>query len=450
MPEFDPNHRIILSRAIASWFVRRDGKYYDIDNYTTKLALPDVQAICIERFADEFAHIPLSKDLIRAAFKASFNTLTTPAAERVGTWSGSVLSAPGCSDRLLRHRGTVSINTWTKPTYRSHGINAAEYGCADEFFSWIFPRHHERTRALDWLAWNLQHESDKPGWCLFLYSDKKGTGKSKFATLCEALFGKRNTAREYSASKLTGRFNVPVLTSKLVIGEEIKLQTGSGTSNALKTYITEDRVLGEMKGVDAQMIEQRCCFVFTSNHPPLWIEPDERRYYVLNIDHDGHASGPRSNEFVQLMIQIDELLADETALARLYNALMSRELSPDFNAKSLNITQHSTDIMRQVQNAAQQVSTELLREHLDQAGCNCIAESELVSFVQQTLRGNIETIRHKMTELGWHRHTLKWGGVDHNRVLWIRDGYSAYRGRLKAPDGTTSPIASPLAEEARL
>ncbi|MDE4063689.1 primase-helicase family protein [Phaeobacter gallaeciensis] len=450
MSKFDPNHRIILSRAIASWFVRRDGKYYDIDKYTTKHSLPDVQAICLQRFAEELPHIPLSTDLIRAAFKASFVTLTTSPDERVGTWSGSVLGAPGCSDRLLRHRGTVAINTWTKPTYRSLGINAAEYGCADDFFSWIFPRHEERTRVLDWLAWNLQNESEKPSWSLLLYSDKKGSGKSKFAKLCEALFGARNTAREYNANKLTGRFNVPVLTAKLVIVEEMKLQAGSGTSNALKTYITEDRVLGEMKGVDAQMIEQRCCFVFTSNHPPLWIEPDERRYYVLNIDHDGHASGPRSDEFVQLMIQIDELLTDDTALAKLYNALMSRELSPDFNAKSLNIARHSTDIMRQVQNAAQQVSTELLREHLDQAECNCIAESELVTFVQQQLKGNIETIRHKMIELGWHRETLKWGGVDHKRALWIRGGYSAYRGKLKAPDGSSSPITSPLEEEARL
>ena len=450
MPEFDQNHRIILSRAIASWFVRRDGKYYDIDNYTTKLSLPDVQAICIDRFADEFANIPLTNDLIRAAFKASFNTLNSPPDQRVGTWNGTVVSVPGCSERLIRHRGTISINVWTKPVYRTLGINAADYGCAAEFFSWIFPRDEERERALDWIAWNLQHEDDKPGWSLFLYSDKKGTGKSKFTTLLEALFGKRNTAREYSANKLTGRFNVPILTSKLVIGEEMKLQAGSGTSNALKTYITEDRILGEMKGVDAQMIEQRCCFVFTSNHPPLWIEPDERRYYVLNINHDGHASGPRSEEFVKLMVKIDELLADETALARLHNALIARVPSPDFNPKSLNIAKHSTEIMRQVQNAAPQVSTELLREHLDRQNLNCIAEGELVIYVQQTLRGNVETIRHKMTELGWHRHSLKWGGVDYDRVLWVREGYSAYRGRLTAPDGTSSPIVSPMEEEVRL
>lgn len=440
MNKFDENDRIKLSRAIASWFVRRDGKYYDIDNFTTKLSLPDVQSICIERFADDFPNIELSRDILSATFKASFSILSTPADQRVGTWDGKVLSEPGNTERLVRHRGLVSINTWTRPAYRSLGINAADYGVAEEFFNWLFPREPERNRVLDWLAWNLQNENDKPAWALFLYSEKKGTGKSKFTTLFEALIGKENVSRAYSVSNLTSRFNMPTLTSKLVIAEEVKLQAGTQASNALKTFITEPNSMSEMKGMEAQMVEQRCCFILTSNHAPLWIEPDERRYYVLDIDHEGHASGPRTDKFIDLMVRLDALIADPASVARLYNALMTRELSPDFNAKSLSITKHATAIMQQIQNTATQVSTEALREHLDGQNTNYIAEADLVTYVQQTLRGNVETIRHKMTELGWHRQKVKWGGVDYDRVLWVRGDYSVYRGQLVAPDGTKTAI----------
>lgn len=450
MSKYEEQNRIKLSQAIASWFVRRDGKYYEIDNFTTKLSLPDVQAICLERFAEDYPEIEFSRELLTATFKATFTSLSTSADQRVGTWNGKVVSEPGNTNRLVRHRGQVSINTWTEPAYRNLGINSADYGVAGEFFTWILPREAERQRVLDWLAWNLQHEDDKPAWALFLYSEKKGSGKSKFTALFEALIGKENVSRANSVSHLTSRFNMPTLTSKLVIAEEVKLQAGTQASNAMKTYITEPSSMSEMKGMEAQMVEQRCCFLLTSNHAPLWIEPDERRYYVLDIDHDGHASGDRTDDFIDLMVRLDELIADPAAVARLYNALMTRELAPDFNAKSLNIARHSTAIMQQIQRAAPQVSTERLREHLDAHALNSISEAELVDYVQRTLHGNVETIRHKMTELGWHREKLKWGGVDYDRVLWVRGGYSAYRGQLQAPDGSRSPITSAIEEEARL
>ena len=45
-----------------------------------------------------------------------------------------------------------------------------------------------------------------------------------------------------------------------------------------------------------------------------------------------------------------------------------------------------------------------------------------------------------MLELGWHKMTVKWGGVDYQRVIWFRPGHSVQRGKVIAPDGTTTPI----------
>ncbi len=151
MSKYEEQNRIKLSQAIASWFVRRDGKYYEIDNYTTKLSLPDVQAICFERFVEDYPDIELSRELLTATFKATFTSLSTSPDQRVGTWNGKVVSEPGNTNRLVRHRGQVSINTWTKPAYRNLGINSADYGAAEEFFTWILPR--ELSGDVCWIGW---------------------------------------------------------------------------------------------------------------------------------------------------------------------------------------------------------------------------------------------------------------------------------------------------------
>jgi hypothetical protein len=438
-----------LSEAIAAWFVRRDGKYYEIDNYTVALALPDVQAICIERLREDMPELA-TKENLKAAFKRSFTQLDAPATQRVGTWDGRVICTPGTPERLVRRRGLVSINVWQTPQYRQLRVNAEDWGPVREFLAWMFPREDERIRFLDWLAWSLQNEDQKPNWAPFLYSDRKGTGKSSLAAVATALFGPANTATQNNVDKLTGRFNMSLLLSKFVVSEEVKLQAGTRASNTLKTFITEPTVMAEMKGREAVPIEQKCCFLMTSNHLPLWIEPDERRYWIAEINHDGYASGPRSKEFTEIVSRVHEMLTDPEAVARLYNALMRRELAPDFSGKTLNIAIHSTDVMRRIQNAAPLVTTERLREYLDGRGKTHIPEFELVAFFKDELKTNPETLRHKMIELGWSRRSVKWGGVDYARNLWLRPGYTAYRGEITAPDGSRFPIASAMEEEMRL
>jgi phage/plasmid-associated DNA primase len=56
------------------------------------------------------------------------------------------------------------------------------------------PEQAQRDMLLDWVAWNLQNEGNKPTWAIMLYSETKGTGKSTIAKVLTALFGEANTA----------------------------------------------------------------------------------------------------------------------------------------------------------------------------------------------------------------------------------------------------------------
>lgn len=450
MTDFNENHRRTLSRAIATWFVRRDGKYYDVTNRNVPLSSEDAKQISIHRLQAEFPDIALSPELLKAVFKASFVQLSFTVGEAIPVWNGKVLCRPDIDRALILDQGSVSINSYTRPRYRDLRVNHDGMGVFGRFLDWIFPREPERQLFLDWLAWCLQNESDKPNWAPLLYSRTKGSGKSTLAEILAYLFGRENTMTQNNVSKLTGRFNMEVLLSKFIISEEVEIKPGSPASNAVKTYLTERDAVAEFKGREASRIEQCCCFLFTTNHMPLWIEQDDRRFYVIELDHDGHSSGPRAQEFAALVAQVKETLENDVALAALYTALIQRVPSEQFNAKSLNTALLSTDIMKRIQASNGRVSTENLREHLDGRSINAISEADLTRYFQEQLRANPESIRHHMSDLNWHRLSVKWGGVDYARSLWVRDGYSMYRGKLRSPDGTEIPFSTDLEEEARL
>lgn len=195
----------------------------------------------------------------------------------------------------------MAINAWKRPNYRSLGVGEADDRLLDALLERVFTHAPDRRVFKDWLAWCLQNEADQPGWAIMLYSRRKGTGKSSLCRLVGKLFGAENSFTQNGIEQLTGRFNMPLLASKLIVSEEIKLTPGSKAGNTLKSYITEKETAAEFKGKDVQRVRQCCCLLFTSNNMPHWIEADDRRYYVIDCDHDGHAAGPEADGFAEFM-----------------------------------------------------------------------------------------------------------------------------------------------------
>jgi hypothetical protein len=433
-------HVTTLTRALCTWFVQRDCKFFDVTNLNTALSAKDVQRIAVARFRDEFGDVPQDSNILKAVFARAMGQTHNHAEETIAIWGGRRACLPGNPERIIVHRGVAAINTWSLPDYRRVGVTEADYGVAGAFFAWLLPREAEREMVLNWLAWNLQHEADRPTWAPFLYSRTKGSGKSTFAALVAKLFGETNSVTQNSVDGLVGRFNMTSLHSKLVIAEELQLKQDGPQANALKTFITEGTTLAEFKGREAERVAQWCCFLLTTNHLPLWIEAQDRRYYVVEIDHDGHAAGTRSAEFASLVDRLKRAMADPVQVAKLYNALMTKPLPDTFDAKTLNVVRDATDVMKRIHEASRQVTVEQVEEHLNSLGVNVMPEAELARFVQEKLRGNVNAIRHTMTELGWLKQALKWGGKDYARAIWVRPGFSVDRGRVHGLNGWSQGI----------
>src|SRR6056297_4095760 len=405
-----------LTAAISSWYVRRDSKFYDVDRPTVKLSKDDVQRACLIRFAEEIDGFdPSDREVLKQAFARAIDQKHGVPGQTIPVWDGSSSCDPGNAGPHISHRGVVALNTWRKPHYRKLDHVDADWGVAGEFFEAVFQREKEREKFLDWLAWCLQNEAEKPAWAPFLYSETKGSGKSTLCQLVGRLFGDENTTVQNNVDKLTSRFNSTVLTKKLVICEEVNLRPDSSQGNALKTYITEEEVLTERKGVDAEKVRQRCCFLFTTNHLPLWIEPEDRRYYLIEIDHDGHATGPKADEFAALVARLYDFMDDERAIAGLYRALMERKIDDRFSAKTLNVERDATPLMRRVQGASEQTVRAQLAELLDERGQHVVPESAVVQLIREVLKQNPNSTRHMMVELGWSKFQVKWDGCDYAR-----------------------------------
>ena len=440
-----------LIRLLASRYVRRENRFYHIDRPNEALNRRDVEQSFIQTVVRELPELPHDPATLKLVFRTAIELLQSDPRRSIPIWGGQQASFPGNEARLIwNETGTVTINTWRRPAYRTRGVNAANYGRFQPLFETLFPNAQERDRVLDWVAWTFQNEGDRPNWALLLYSKAKGTGKSTFCDVLRHLHGVENSTTQNNVDKLVSRFNRTVLQSRLVISEELSLRSESTQSNTLKTLITEETTMAEAKGREPEVVKLISCFVFTTNHLPSWLEPGERRYYVVQTDHEGHASGPRAAEFSGIVAEVYEALANPDEVAALYNALIHRELNENYNAKSLNTERDGTAIMKQLLGTSGETVLDQLAEFLDSEGLDVIPQATVQSHVTSELRQNGNRTRHMMQELGWTQHKVKWGGVDYSRVVWVKPGHHVADGNLIRPDGTTETIGDHIMREAGL
>jgi hypothetical protein len=420
---------------MAKAFVRRDGKFYSVDNPRRPLSRKDVERMSFHMFEDRDQGFVPSSNLLKNVYVRAIHDMHSLRDQAIPVWLGSQRCDAGNTEKLVWDGGAVAINTWSKPTYRRFGKYFANMGLFGDFLEIFFSREQDREFFLNWLAWCLQNESEKPGWAPFFYSEGKGTGKSTLCQIVSRLFGENNTAIQNNVDKLTSRFNMTVLNSKLVISEELKLDAKDKTKgNALKTYITEEWTVSEIKGQEAERVQQSACFLFTTNHLPMWIEAEDRRYWVVDVNHDGHASGPMAAEFAELCGNLKANVKLDAFAWQLYSAMMEKEIPQDFDAKTLNIAKQSTPIMKVIQSSSTRVTLEMLQEALDELGLNAIPQTKLVELATQRLRQSPEAAKHLMSELKWQKVKVKWGAIDYARSLWVRSRYHAGDGIIVGPD----------------
>ena len=427
-------------RIVSSWYVKKNNAYHDVENLQVKYQPHDIKQVIVQRMVETFPLWQLSdqgwRDFFKLLLDPPVNNLNPE--RSIAVWSGKQTFIPQNEQKVIFEQGTASINTWSRPTYRDRiGVEDTAF---DNFIDYVIPKQEEREVFFFFLVWVLRHEAQKPAWAVMLYSEKQGTGKSTLADILIALFGGLNTGRVNGVTKLVGRFNKEVLENKLVIVEEVEVKRGSPQANMIKSLVTEDSTMVEAKLMPVYVQKIYCAFLMTTNHLPLWLEESDRRFFILNFDHDGYANGGQDYEgFTKLVGAIKRQIKTPEGIKGIYDQLMQRDVPQDFGLK-LDITKHRTDIMERLQDLSPDAAKQVLEETLRDRNIVFVPMKLAHQLINKITPREVNAQTHIFTELGWRKGKFAWDGGPQNRAwyLVLDEDRPPVRGKVYTRD-ITSP-----------
>lgn len=135
---------------------------------------------------------------------------------------------------------------------------------------------------IGWMA-NAVQRPDSPGQVAVVMRGRQGTGKSFVCKHFGALWG-RHYMQVSDAKHLVGSFNAHLRDCVVLFADEAFFAGDKRHESILKTLITEDLLVVEGKGIDAESSPNFIHLMMASNSH--WVVPangDERRYFVLDV-----------------------------------------------------------------------------------------------------------------------------------------------------------------------
>lgn len=136
-----------------------------------------------------------------------------------------------------------------------------------------------------WMARTVQHP-DSPGEVAVVLRGKRGTGKGVFVKALGSLFG-RHYLQVSDSKHLVGAFNAHLRDTVLLFGDEAFFAGDKKHESVLKTLITEEQIIIEGKGIDAEAAPNYVHLCLASNED--WVVPaglDERRFFAIDVGDD--------------------------------------------------------------------------------------------------------------------------------------------------------------------
>ena len=422
----------------ASCFVQHKRKYIDVETYVELTDLEIFRALSqkiAQKFHKWYQSKKLTASMIDEISFAVVNGTTIDPRMSFALYSGKKYMLPGNKAKRLWRNGYCDLNEWVEPTYRHEEAaerdEAKPLGSLQDLIDFAIKTPLERQILLDWLGWSLHYEHLKPRWAIFLFSETKGTGKSTLLELGQALFGEANTANENGIEGLTQRFASDSLSKKFVKVEEVKLSSHSDAGNKMKDYITGDVAFFDIKNNHKQTIQLKCAFMLTTNHKPTWLEGGERRYFLIDMDHAGHAYGDRKDAFDEITKAFRKDLEDPKQLKRWYIELIERNHHKDFDPFILKPQKISSPLMKELMGEARIEVKDVLEDLLTIYSVTVIPSADQQLLVNHLKLKGQQSLRNILRDLGWHPISARFDGK--TQRIWVRQDNTVEKGRLDAP-----------------
>jgi hypothetical protein len=133
-----------------------------------------------------------------------------------------------------------------------------------------------------WMARAVQNPGEQ-GHVAVILRGGRGAGKGTVAQVFGSLWG-RHFLHISSAKHLVGQFNAHLRDCAVLFADEAFFAGDKQHESVLKTLVTEDTIIVEGKGLDAEVSPNYVHLIMASNDQ--WVVPagaDERRYYILDV-----------------------------------------------------------------------------------------------------------------------------------------------------------------------
>lgn len=133
-----------------------------------------------------------------------------------------------------------------------------------------------------WMARAVQNPGEQ-GHVAVVLRGGRGTGKGTVAQIFGSLWG-RHFLHISSAKHLVGQFNAHLRDCVVLFADEAFYAGDKQHESTLKTLVTEDTLIVEGKGLDAEVSPNYVHLIMASNDD--WVVPagaDERRYFILDV-----------------------------------------------------------------------------------------------------------------------------------------------------------------------
>jgi hypothetical protein len=133
-----------------------------------------------------------------------------------------------------------------------------------------------------WMARAVQRPGEQ-GHVAVVLRGGRGTGKGTVAQIFGSLWG-RHFLHISSAKHLVGQFNAHLRDCVVLFADEAFYAGDKQHESTLKTLVTEDTLIVEGKGIDAEVAPNYVHLIMASNDE--WVVPagpDERRYFILDV-----------------------------------------------------------------------------------------------------------------------------------------------------------------------
>lgn len=269
------------------------------------------------RFDDSPQWIPTCEKSIRVVLKR-FQTKQGPLFE---VWQTSKLAKLYKKVRFYpceNNENKKILNLWNGRQIQPSQLSAEELLIEVDPWVWhakyVIAKQKDNDpasiRKANYLLQYLAHIVQKP-WiktekCIVMQS-RPGAGKNVFFKPLQQIFGDDYFSVVKDMDDVFGGFNSSVITSLIVIFDEVVYAQSKRVAQRLKTFITDNRITVKKKFINDHTIEHFAnCFIFSNYHNIVQLDPGDRRYifYFLNNIYAGIKNTPEKKEYFNRLANV--------------------------------------------------------------------------------------------------------------------------------------------------